>query len=199
MNKRNYLLILVVGLLFFALSAAGCGDSSGGGEYFDTVRVTVDSGAPSLDSDVATWMDADGDGLCDSYAVSPDDVDFTVASEVHPDTPGYVNPSKVRVENVNIRYTPANIGTPELSDQNYALGQFVDPDGSVTIPVTVVSQSQKGSSPLDQIVVFGGTYTYHVRVSFSCVEVDTGTRQSPYTDLTIDVADFMTDSEECNF
>lgn len=195
MDRNIFLTILLFCIIFIN----SCGSEVGGGaQYFSTVIVTVSTDTTILDSDIATWKDTNGDNICDSYTVSSNNVSVTIDSLELSTSPNLI-PSGVRIENVSIEYTPADKVTPQLGKEYLALGQSIPPGGSITLDIMVMSQKQKQSSPLNKLISGTDMYKYYVRLIFNGVEVLTGEKHSFSTDLTMQVADFITDAETCNF
>jgi hypothetical protein len=111
--KRSLLLISAVAVI--ALIAA-CGSGGGGGsERFSTVEVfaSYDEGVYTADAEVAE--DTDGDGFCDSFSVTDDDIVATVTSTAYDPLPDGVNPSAVNILWYLVEYIPRTPDTADLA------------------------------------------------------------------------------------
>jgi len=188
-------------VVFFVLfvSLLGCGGgggsgSSGGAEQMKTVQVlppTVDSNV--IDADIATWKDVNNnDKVCepeDTYTVNPTLVNAKIEVKTLPNLPSGLVASPVRVDSVEITYTPSTSTTPTIPTQYRALGIVVNPDSSVTFGVDVVPQNIAAAF-LDQLLCSDKIYTYYVQMKFKVIEVNTGKEETVQTALTVKLADF---------
>jgi len=188
-------------VVFFVLFASllGCGGgggsgSSGGAEQMKTVQVlppTVDSNV--IDADIATWKDVNNNGeVCepeDTYTVNPTLVNVKIEVKTLPNLPSGLVASPVKVDSVEITYTPSTSTTPAIPTQYRALGIVVNPDSSVTFGVDVVPQNIAVAF-IDQLLCSDKIYTYYVQMKFKVIEVNTGKEETVQTALTVKLADF---------
>lgn len=197
--KRNYLISTIHCLLFpvycllFAVLLVGCGrDIGGGGAVYDTVILTASLDTTVLYSDVAKHNDVVNCGsISDTITIPPDDVvDVTISSTEIPNLPEFVETSRVRLDKVTIKYSPADQSSPALSDQYCALSPYVEPGGSATVPVVVASQTMKSTTLSGLVCNSPLTYRYYVTLRFEGVEVNTNNRESFETTLNINFSDF---------
>jgi len=191
---KNFLFSLMFLLLFVSLLSCGGGGSSGGSEKMRTVQVlppTVSSTV--IDADVAIWKDVNGDGkVCepeDTYTIEPNSVDVTITVNTLPNLPSNLVASPVRVDSVEITYTPSTSTTPAIPTQYRALGIVVNPDSSVTFSVDVVPQNVKLAF-VDSLICSDTIYTYYVQMKFKVIEINTGKEETVQTALTVKLADF---------
>ena len=191
---KNFLFSLMFLLLFVSLLSCGGGGSSGGSETMRTVQVlppTVSSTV--IDADVAIWKDVNGNGkVCepeDTYTIEPNSVDVTITVNTLPNLPSNLVASPVRVDSVEITYTPSTSTTPAIPTQYRALGIVVNPDSSVTFSVDVVPQNVKLAF-VDSLICSDTIYTYYVQMKFKVIEINTGKEETVQTALTVKLADF---------
>ena len=189
-------------VVFFVLFASllGCGGgggsgSSGGAERMKTVQVMPPTVDPNIiDADVATWKDVNGNGkvceLEDTYTVNPTLVNVKIEVKTLPNLPSNLVASPVRVDSVEIIYTPSTSTTPAIPTQYRALGIVVNPDSSVTFDVDVVPQNI-ATAFLDQLLCSDKIYTYYVQMKFKVIEINTGKEETIQTALTVKIADFV--------
>jgi len=187
-------------VVFFVLFASllGCGGgggsgSSGGAERMKTVQVmppTVDSNV--IDADIATWKDVNNNGkvceLEDTYTVNPTLVNVKIEVKTLPNLPSNLVASPVRVDSVEIIYTPSTSTTPAIPTQYRALGIVVNPDSSVTFDVV---PQNIATAFLDQLLCSDKIYTYYVQMKFKVIEINTGKEETIQTALTVKIADFV--------
>lgn len=191
------LIIKFVFTIFILISLISCGGGgdSGGTERLRTVQVfTPTLSKTVIDADVATWRDVNGDGricdfLNDTYTINPDLVDVTFSITALPNLPSGLNPSPVRVESVEIIFTPATSTAPSIPTQYRALGVLVLPGTSSTFTLDVVSQNVK-ISLTDKLICSDIIYYYYVQLKFRVIEVNTGKTETVQTALTLKLADF---------
>ena len=191
---KKFLFSLMFLLLFVSLLSCGGGGSSGGSERMRTVQVlppTVSSNV--IDADVAIWKDVNGDGkVCepeDTYTIGVSSVDVTITVKTLPNLPSGLVASPVRVDSVEITYTPSTSTTPAIPTQYRALGIVVNPDSSVTFGVDVVPQDIAAAF-IDQLLCSDKIYTYYVQMKFKVIEINTGKEETVQTALTVKLADF---------
>jgi len=189
-------------VVFFVLFASllGCGGgggsgSSGGAERMKTVQVMPPTVDPNIiDADVATWKDVNGNGkvceLEDTYTVNPTLVNVKIEVKTLPNLPSNLVASPVRVDSVEIIYTPSTSTTPAIPTQYRALGIVINPDSSVTFDVDVVPQNI-ATAFLDQLLCSDKIYTYYVQMKFKVIEINTGKEETIQTALTVKIADFV--------
>jgi hypothetical protein len=188
-------------VVFFVLFASllGCGGgggggSSGGAERMKTVQVMPPTVDPNIiDADVATWKDVNDNGkvceLEDTYTVNPTLVNVKIEVKTLPNLPSNLVASPIRVDSVEITYTPSISTTPAIPTQYRALGIVVNPDSSVTFDVDVVPQNI-ATAFLDQLLCSDKIYTYYVQMKFKVIEINTGKEETVQTALTVKLSDF---------
>jgi hypothetical protein len=201
--KRSYLkftiryLLLTTYCLLLSVFLWGCGgSSSGGGEaVYDTVTLTASPAKTSIDSDVAKHsVGSTDDAYCtstDTITYKADTVSVTVQSTTISNLPDFVEPSRVRLQKVTVKYTPANQSSPSLPEQYYTLGTYVDAGGSATVEVTIASQSQKMGATLYALQCTSKIYSYYVTIKFDAIEINSDQEESFETTLNVNFADYI--------
>lgn len=190
MNK-----ILLLGI-FMSVLVSGCGSSNGGGTImFNTVNVTasVDSAKNPLLSDLATWKDeaTKCDGV-QTPTIKNDLVNFTVSSKK---SISNGTASNIMLQKATIIFTPADSTSPSLPPQ-YAttyinlVGQTVTPDGSLSVPIEVVTHNLKELFYATAVCSNVPVYSYNVQVLFDVVEAGTGKSGMIPAGMTVRIADF---------
>lgn len=188
---RNLLLGAV--MLFFV---SGCGSSDGGGTImFNTVNVTasVDSAKNPLLSDLATWTDQNA--ICDGVQVPTiqnDLVNFNVTSKK---SIANGTASNIMLQKATIVFTPADALSPALPAQfatTYLnlVGQTVTPDGTLSVPIEVVTHNLKSYFYPTAVCRNVPVYTYNAQVLFEAVEAGTGKTGTIPAGMTVRIADF---------
>ncbi|MFA7402918.1 MAG: hypothetical protein WC007_02905 [Pelobacteraceae bacterium] len=189
---KKFLLLATV--LVFCIS--GCGSSNGGGTtFYKTVNATVsvDSEKNPLFSDLAKW--ADINTSCNGVQVptnTSDLVNFTITT-VKSISSGTA--SNLMLQKATIVFTPADTLSPALPAQ-YAtsyidlFGLSVPADGSVAVPVEVVTHNLKSYFYPTAVCRNVPVYSYNVQVSFDAIEAGTGKSGTITAGMTVRIADF---------
>ena len=197
--KRSLLLIYAVAII--ALIAA-CGSGGGGGsERFSTVEVfaSYDEGVYTADAQVGE--DTDGDGVCDFFSVTTDDIVATVTSTAFDPLPDGVNPSAVNILWYLVEYIPRTPETPDLAAKR--INQQINIPapgllGSVEqeVPIRLFDISDKNylnpifaASPASE-------FKYTAKIKLRMEEVSTGIAETVEFKLTIRYFNVATDT--CN-
>jgi hypothetical protein len=190
--KRSILLIYSVAII--ALIAA-CGSGGGGGsERFSTVEIfaSYDDGVYTADAEVGE--DTDGDGVCDSFSVTSDDVIATVTSTSYDPLPTGVDPSAVNILWYMVRYIPQTPMTPDLAAKRINQQMTIPPDVTTDVPIRLFDVSDK--------TFINGTYGYGefkwtVKVSMRMEEVSTGIAET--VEFKFSVRYFNVATDDCTY
>ena len=197
--KRSLLLIYSVAII--ALIAA-CGSGGGGGsERFSTVEVfaSYDEGVYTADAQVAE--DTDGDGFCDSFSVTDDDIVATVTSTAYDPLPDGVDPSAVNILWYLVEYIPRSPGTPDLAAKRINQQINIPPapiNGSVAQDVIIRLLDISDKSYLNPIFAASpaSEFKYTAKIKLRMEEVSTGIAETVEFKLTIRYFNVATDT--CN-
>jgi hypothetical protein len=175
-------LVAVLGV-YSVLMLSSCGGSPGGGvAEFKTVRVSAAALTTSLESDVLTGNTCTGSVTNGAGSVVPDSVDVAINSDIYPGLAATAG-LPVAIDSYTVQFIPDNSHSteppPSLAGLNGSnLGQIVDPGGTLTFAVEVASQAMKLKLINDGIIptCSGKIHAYFAIITFSGVEVGTGTR-----------------------
>jgi hypothetical protein len=190
MNK----IILLASVLVFCIS--GCGSSNGGGTtYYKTVNATAsaDSAKNPLFSDLATW--ADKNTICDGVQVptiTSDLVTFTIRTTKSISSG---TASNLMLQGASIVFTAADTLSPVLpalfaTSYIDLHGLSIPADGSVAVPVEVVTHNLKSYFYPTAVCKNVPVYSYYVQVNFDAVEAGTGKSGTIPAGMTVRIADF---------
>lgn len=199
---------LALALCLFLASCGGGGDSTdpkGGSTIVETVRIMP----PTFDrvvvySDVAVWQDRNSDGkVCDyvndAYSMQVDTVNMTVSVEKIKGLPENFQVSPVRLESIEVKYTPADTISPAFPNQYYNLSAVISiPAGQDS--ASYVSQIEV--LPLNlkmllqqRLICTDTVYKYYVTVTVKAVEILTGKKSEIQGHFTLTVGDLPETSE----
>ncbi len=195
------------GLLLSTVLIIGCGSQEA---MISSLKISVYPEETPVDVDVAVWKDTNNDKICDTYSVKPTIVDINL--EATPVSTNLVDTEStlVIVDEVNIDYFPISstvpneTAPPPLSSVSRKLGVSITGQSTtVTIPIEIFSQSQKISKPISDLRYgeprMGHIYSYDVRITFIVKSPYTGETGRVTTYIPVDVAEFVSDEENCNF
>ncbi|MEM4134391.1 MAG: hypothetical protein QXV73_04265 [Candidatus Micrarchaeia archaeon] len=190
----NFLLILS----FIVYSCGGVGEdikAGGGSGVTETVRILP----PEFDktiyySDIAVWQDRNNDGkICDyvndAFIVVQDNVNVTIRVNPIEGIPNTVQFSPVRVESVEVKYTPIDNLSPTIPTQYYNLSVVVNSGESATFPLEVIPYNLKIALQ-QRLICTESIYRYYVTFTFKTVEINSGKRADVEGHLTLMVGDF---------
>ncbi len=198
---------LIYSLLLSTTFIIGCGSQEA---MISSLRIGVSPEEIPVDVDVAVWEDTNNDDICDSYVVKPTIVNINL--EATPASTNLVDTERtlVIVDEVNIDYFPISSTVPNentpppLSSVSRKLGiSITGQSATVTIPVEIFSQAQKISKPISDLRYLeprmGHIYSYDVRITFIVKSPYTGETGRVTTYIPVDVSEFVSDEEDCNF
>lgn len=195
MKKFLVVPLLLCFLLVFVSCNGGGEDAKSGSAISETVRIMP----PTFDksvvySDVAVWQDKNGDGkVCDyvndTFSVTSDTVNMTVSVVSIANLPQNFQKSPVRLDTLEIKYSPADRSSPAIPAQYYTLSAVIQPDSSYTIPIEVIPQSLKLAFQ-PALICSDNVYRYYVAVTVRTTEILTGNRGEIQGHFTLVVGDF---------
>ncbi|MCK5784589.1 MAG: hypothetical protein KAH06_09080 [Desulfobacterales bacterium] len=194
--KKNMIYVLIVGFLVFI---AACDDSPDVDDIsgYSTVYLSADYSEAIFDSDCATFIDTDDDGLCDSPTFEEDDITILVTSTVYPDLAESVTASPVMIEQAVITYIPDAV-SPAVPERTMNIGIEIPAGGSALVPVRIVEAAAKynPSSPLyyGDVIASGTAFNYTVQITLIGTEQLTGIDNEVTTQLYLNYANEV---DEC--
>ena len=188
---RIKILTIIVGFIL------ACGGEIEG--QLSTVQVGVSVEQSSVDADTAFWVDRNGDNVCDTYYIYPTNVNIRVDVNPRSDLPQGVTPSPTEVELIEIIYNRANTQSPQISPEYRVVSAMVYPEGSITIPVEILSQDQKRNFINNYLVIRTNPsmpiYTYYVTLKVRIREVFSGDAITVERTIFMQVSDFLSEGE----
>jgi hypothetical protein len=179
---RNNLVKYFVGALSLLILTSCGGEGPGGGvAEFKTVSISATALTPSLESDVLTGNTCSG-SVSTGGTVSTDSVDVEITSTLYP---GITSGLPVAIDSYSVQFAPDNSHSteppPALAGlSGSTLGQTVQPNNALTIPVGVASQSMKFKLINDGVIppCSAIIHAYFATITLSAVEVGSGTRKN---------------------
>ncbi len=180
---RNNLVKPLVGIFSLLILASCGGENPGGGvAEFKTVSVSASALTTSLESDVLTGNTCTGSGSIGG-SIETDNVDVKITSTRYPGLDSNAG-LPVAIDSYTVQFLPdASHSTepppPLAALVGSILGQTVQPNGTLTIPVGVASQAMKSILLSGAIPRCSGViHAYFATITFSGVEIGTGTRNN---------------------
>jgi len=182
-------LVFVLGS-FLILNACGGGIEG----VADSVQITASVEKQDVQVDLRKWVDTNNDQICDSYSIGTENTQITVTVKPLPNLPNGVTPSPVKVEKIRFVYTPLDNNTPPLQAKEKFLSFTVEPGQSVTRSVEIFDKSM--GDYLNNLYT-GQSFTYSVQAYLYYIEINSGKRGTIKLGLNMEVADFITQDENC--
>ncbi|RUM31875.1 MAG: hypothetical protein DSY42_02040, partial [Aquifex sp.] len=108
------------------LSLYSCGGGNTEGEL-DSVIIYASVDPSEVQADIIKWQDIDGDGICDAFFISPQQVNLVIKVTPNPGLPTTLTPSPVEVEKVKLVYTPRSANAIALQQTERLIGQTIEP------------------------------------------------------------------------
>jgi hypothetical protein len=195
---RNSIFLIYSATIIVLIAACGSG-GGGGSERFSTVEVfaSYDDGVYTADAQVAE--DTDGDGVCDFFSVTDDDIIATVTSTAYDPLPEGVEPSAVNILWYLVEYIPRSPDTPDLAGKRINQQMNIPPppaNGSVAadVPIRIFDISDKNylnpifaASPASE-------FKYTAKIKLRMEEVSTGIAETVEFKITIRYFNVATDT-----
>jgi hypothetical protein len=98
--------------------------------------------------------------------------------------------SPVKIETATITYTPSDTSTPAMASKYQTIGSIIANGGSTTVPVEIVSSSQKQLLQ-PALACASPFYNYYVKIVFDVTETVTGKKSTAEVSLQLQIADFI--------
>lgn len=187
---KTYLGRFLYGMCAIA-ALTSCGDSKAGGTAeFATVFAVANGPGTTLDSDVSTWVDAEGAAApqCGDNSIrttSPDEVTYTITSTAYaqPNTgqSSTITPSPLTITKITVTLTPHDTVSPALPTFQTQFPTSAAPSivpGPNPVSVRIVDNDLKlhlltGLGAQSITCANDATYSYRAVVSFEALEVTT--------------------------
>jgi len=196
MDVKNLRKLVCSFLLSGLMLSCGGGGIEG---QLSSVIVSASVVQSSVDADTAFWVDTDGDKVCDTYSIQPTTVDIVVSVEPLPNLPSSLTPSPVEIQRIDVVYSRADSISPSIPTEYRLVGMTLSPGSSATIPVEILSQSQKrnliNNYYLLRINPSLPIYRYYVNLRVRAREVYSGKTTTVERGFNMEVSDFVSENE----
>lgn len=168
---KRFALLFCNACIVAVLSSCGAGDLGGGVGEFTTVNATATALSGRLESDIVKGNSCSA-SVSSGGTVETDSVDVAFTSKAL-----YSNGAlDLVISKITIHYTPVNPATtPPIPDSYVNISQTVEPGGSPTIPVPVLTDAQKivlmERTTLAMPLCSSSVFEYYVDILFDVSEV----------------------------
>jgi hypothetical protein len=187
MLKNTTYKLLAIALYSFTLSSCG-GDTSLGGNVteFKASIATASAATPRLEADLVKGNTCTT-GSSAGGTIITESVDFTIIATKS----SSASSLPLNITGYTVTFTPKQVGIPALGQLTNTFSTSVNPSGSVTIPVAIITDKMKVDliTANPALACSLSIYQYDVAVSFHAVEIGTGVAKDISAGMLLAIAD----------